>query len=174
VIETRQLQLRPPTVEDIEGYHLLYSEAEDSENFAVPPLSAEDAWSRLLRSIGHWSHYKYGLFIVECRRSGKLVGEIGFANFHRGNGPAFDDHPEAGWKISKCERGRGLATESMLAATQWLADRLRPARAVCMIHPANAPSLAVASRIGFTEYDRSTYKDRPVILLSRLWPVCGT
>jgi|SRR5580658_7697473 hypothetical protein len=50
-----------------------------------------------------------------------------------------------------------------------LFDHLHPTRAVCMIHPANVPSLAVASRIGFREFGRSTYKDRPVILMAKDW-----
>ena len=169
MIETKQLRLRQPNVQDINGYCLLFSEPAGSEIFALPPLSAEDAWSRLLRSIGHWSHFKYGLFIVEHRQSGELIGEAGFANFHRGNGSDFDNYPEAAWRISRSARGKGFASETMLAATQWLIDQLHPSRAVCMIHPANAPSLAVASRIGFNEFERSTYKDRPVILMAKNW-----
>jgi RimJ/RimL family protein N-acetyltransferase len=169
MIETTRLRLRQPTVQDIDGYCSLYSEPEASEIFGMPPLSAEDAWNRLLRSIGHWSHFKYGLMIVEDRQSGGLIGEAGYANFHRGNGPSFDDYPEAGWRIASRERGKGLASETMLAATRWFTDQLHPTRAVCMIHPANAPSLAVASRIGFSEFGRHTYKDRPVILMAKDW-----
>jgi RimJ/RimL family protein N-acetyltransferase len=169
MIETKQLRLRQPNVRDIDGYCLLYSEPQSSENHAVPQLSAEDAWSRLLRSIGHWGHFKYGLFIVEHRQSGELIGEAGFADFHRGNGAAFDGYPEAGWKISRNERGKGFGSEAMLAATRWLTDQLHPKRAVCMIHPANAPSLAMASRLGFSEFERRTYKDGPVILMVKTW-----
>jgi RimJ/RimL family protein N-acetyltransferase len=169
MIETKQLRLRQPDVQDINGYCLLYSEPQSEEVFAFSPLTAEDAWSRLLRSIGHWSHFKYGLFIVEHRQSGEIIGEAGFADFHRGHGPCFDNYPEAGWRISRGERRKGFASEAMLAATQWLSDQLHPSRAVCMIHPANAPSLAVASRIGFAEFERRMYKDRPVILMAKGW-----
>jgi RimJ/RimL family protein N-acetyltransferase len=169
MIETKQLRLRQPSVQDIDGYCSLYAEPQGAEVFAFPPLSAEDSWSRLLRSIGHWSHFKYGLFLVEHRQSGELIGEAGFANFNRGNGPSFDNHPEAGWRISRNQRGKGFASETMLAATQWLTDQLHPSRVVCMIHPANAASLAVASRIGFVEFERRAYKDRPVILMARNW-----
>jgi RimJ/RimL family protein N-acetyltransferase len=166
MIETGNLKLRPPVAADFDGYFALYSTQEDPRIAFMPPLNAEDAWARLLRSIGHWTHFGYGLFVIERRDSGELIGEAGFADFHRGHGPGFDRFPEAGWRIATTHRGQGFATEAMVAAARWLSNEFGPGQTVCMIHPNNAPSLAVAAHLGFREFERATYKGNTIILLA--------
>jgi RimJ/RimL family protein N-acetyltransferase len=56
----------------------------------------------------------------------------------------------------------------MAAATSWL-DATQPAqRTVCMIDPANEPSIRVAKRLGFTEFARTGFRDSPVVLFERV------
>ena len=40
-------------------------------------------------------------------------------------------------------------------------------RIVCMIHPENKPSLRLAEKFAFREYDRTIFKGSPTILLGR-------
>ena len=53
------------------------------------------------------------------------------------------------------------------AAIAWAEGRLQR-RLVCLIGPANAPSLRLAARLGFAEYARTTYRGEPTVLLERL------
>lgn len=41
------------------------------------PRSREDVWIRLLRSIGQWTLFGYGAWIVRDRATGVLLGEVG-------------------------------------------------------------------------------------------------
>src|SRR5262249_54109108 len=119
---------------------------------------------------GHWKHFDYGLFVIESLQSGELMGEAGFADFHRGLGPDFDGYPEGGWRILPEYRGQGIATEAMRAAADWLDGQRGTPRSVCMINPVNTPSLVVAHKLGYVEYARRAYKDHEMILFERFAP----
>lgn len=168
MLETSRLLLRPPRVADFERYLPLWHK---SEMAAAPgpnlSLNPEEVWARLLRFVGHWAHFGYGLFLVEDFESHELIGEVGFAHFHRGMGARFDAVPEAAWRVLARRRKRGIAVEGMQAAISWFEQTVRPERTVCMIHPSNAASLTVAGRLGFHEFERAPYKERTVILLER-------
>ena len=54
----------------------------------------------------------YGLLVVEERPAGRVVGEVGLADFHRGLGEDFDPFPEFAWMMASEVHGRGYATEA--------------------------------------------------------------
>jgi RimJ/RimL family protein N-acetyltransferase len=166
IVETPRLRLRPHHADDLEAYLPIWHRGE-AGNPAGFALSEEEAWYRLLRFVGHWSHFGYGLFVVEDRTSGRLIGEAGFARFHRGLGPEFDTDPEAAWRVLPHYRGQGIASEAIAAAAGWLEDRGLAARTVCIIDPVNLASIKVAQRIGFREFTRKRYKGATVILFER-------
>src|SRR5262245_53530094 len=122
MIETPRLLLRPHRVDDFEGYAALLAEAEPATSYALPSFSREDAWARLLRFIGHWTVFKYGLFLAEDRASGRIVAEIGIARFERAVDPRCEGMPEAGWRVAQRMRGRGVAKEAMAATLAWFDD----------------------------------------------------
>lgn len=166
IVETPRLRLRRHRVEDLANYLPIWSKAEPG-NPAGFALTEEEAWYRLLRFVGHWAHFGFGCFVVEDSANGRLIGEAGFAHFHRGLGPEFDDAPEAAWRVIPEYRGNGIASEAMSAAAHWLDAQGRGARTVCIIDPVNAASIKVAERIGFREFSRKDYKGAPVILFER-------
>ena len=133
----------------------------------VAPPSAEDCWQRLLRYAGHWALCGFGVFAVEERATGRLVGEAGLAGFARGLGARFDEAPEAAWVFHPHAHGKGFATEAVEAAHGWLEAWRRPARTVCIIRPENAPSLRLADRLGYRAFGRTGYKGTEVVMLER-------
>ncbi|MET0533272.1 MAG: GNAT family N-acetyltransferase [Steroidobacter sp.] len=165
-IEIGQLMLRPPRVEDFEQYAALYAEAEQT-TFGFMTLSREDAWSRLLRFVGHWSVFGYGLFVAEERPSGRIVGEMGVAYFQRTVDPSCEGLPEAGWRVAQSMRGRGVATEGMQAILSWFDSQIEAPRTFCLIHPDNVRSQRVASRLGYRELSRGQFRAAPIISLIR-------
>ncbi len=72
-----------------------------------------------------------------------------------------------GWVLSPAAHGRGLATEAARAALDWLDSRSGPQRTACIIDPPNVGSIRVASKLGYVEIARTTYKDSPVLLFER-------
>jgi RimJ/RimL family protein N-acetyltransferase len=53
------------------------------------------------------------------------------------------------------------------AALAWCDDTLKAPRTVCMISPDNAPSHALAARVGYRPYAETLYKGSSVVLLER-------
>jgi RimJ/RimL family protein N-acetyltransferase len=170
MLQTSRLILRPHRVADFERYVPLWSADDMPPEIApLPPLSGEEAWARLLRFVGHWSHFGSGLFLVEDRATGELIGEVGLAHFQRGVHADFDAALEGAWRVAASRRGQGLAVEAMQASLEWI-DALRIERTVCMIHPGNAASLKVAAHLGYREFTRARYKAATVVLFERRAP----
>jgi len=167
MILTSRLRLRPHQVADFARYLPLWQQSETPSPGPAMSLSAEEAWARLLRFVGHWSHFGYGLFIVEDLASGELVGEVGCAHYHRGVDERFETFPEAAWRVLASRRQQGIASEAMLAALAWFDHNVRPECTVCMVHASNGPSLKVAARLGYLEFARANYKGQLVVLLQR-------
>lgn len=166
MIDTDRLALRPYTLEDYEPYLTICSDP-DVVHYLGGPLSAEDAWNRVLRYVGHWALLGYGLFAVIEKSSGRYIGETGIADFHRGIGAGFEGSGEAAWVFTREVQGRGYAFEAAQAAHDWFAEARGASRTVCIIHPENRPSLALAHKLGYAAYGEATYKASPVILLER-------
>lgn len=168
VLTTERLRLRAHRLTDYEDICRLTSDPEAVRAIFRQPMSREDSWHRLLRFAGHWHLLGFGLLIVEERASGRVVGEVGLADFHRGLGEDFDRSPEFAWLIAAEYHGRGYATEAAVAILGWMEESHAPARTVCIIDPANAPSLRVAQKLGFRVFGEAVYKDNIVLKLERL------
>jgi RimJ/RimL family protein N-acetyltransferase len=168
LIQTPRLLLRPHGVADFEAWAVMFQDESLFRFIGAPRFSQEDAWNRLLRYAGHWSLLGFGLFAVFDRQTREFRGEVGFADFHRGLGPGFDDSPEAAWIMTAGAQGRGLAHEAVAAAHAWLDEAQGFPRTVCIIHPDNAPSIRLAQKLGYAAYAEGRYRDAPCILHERL------
>lgn len=167
MITTDRLILRPHTIEDLEAHNAITAEPEVFR-FLGQPSTKEETWLRLLRAVGHWSIFDYGLFAVVDRKSGKLIGDTGLAHFCRGLGPTFDTYPEAAWIFSATVHGRGFAFEAAAAAHDWFETKTGKRESVCIINPDNTASLRLAGRLSYQPFGSATYKDHNVTMLRRL------
>ena len=167
MIETDRLSLRPYSLDDYAAYLDMCSEPEVVRYIGGKPLSPEDAWNRVLRYAGHWFLLGYGIFAVFEKTSGRFIGETGLADFRRGLGMGFDDAPEAAWVFSADVHGRGYAFEAADAAQVWFANQRGDTRTVCLIDPANGPSLLLATRLGYIPFGEALYQGHMEIMLER-------
>jgi len=169
MIETERLLLRPPVLDDFEGSYALLSDPAVM-SFIGGPLSREESWHRLLRYAGHWSLLGYGLFVIIEKASGRLLGQTGLADFHRGLGEVFDPYPEAAWITATAAHGRGIAAEAVGAAHAWF-DANRPqTRTVCIINPDNTASVRLAGKLGYAPFGQASYKSAEVTMFERIRP----
>ncbi|HYE28271.1 MAG TPA: GNAT family N-acetyltransferase [Allosphingosinicella sp.] len=166
-IETERLILRPYGVEHFEALHAIASDPAMFLHSERGPMSSDEAWSRLLRHVGHWQVAGYGVFAIEDKKTGRLVGETGLTDFRRGLGSRFDGCPEITWSVAADVQRRGYATEAAEAALRWLDETLEAPRSVCLIHIDNQVSLRLAEKLGYRPFHRQDYKGYPAVLLER-------
>ena len=166
-IDTERLTLRGHRPDDFAETAALWGDPEVTRHVGGSPLTEEEGWTRFLRYFGHWAVRGFGYWVVRERSSGRMVGEVGFADYKRAVEPPFGTAPEIGWVLATWASGRGYATEAVRAILDWGAQHFGTVRTVCMIRPANVRSLRVAEKCGYREYARTTYKGVPVILFER-------
>lgn len=166
VLETPRLRLRAHSVDDFPALIDMWSEEAVTHYIGGKPMRPDECWTRLLRYRGLWPLLGFGYWAVEEKSSGRFVGDVGFADFHRMIEPSIRGVPEIGWVLGPDFHGRGYASEAVAAAIRWFDERSKR-RSVCIIDPANVPSLRLAAKNGFREWCRTTFMGDEVILLER-------
>jgi RimJ/RimL family protein N-acetyltransferase len=166
-IETSRLTLRGHRRDDFSDYLALWTDPEVTRFIGGRPSTREEAWGRLLRNMGHWVSLGFGYWVIVEKETERFIGEVGFADFRRVIEPTLDDMPEIGWVLAPHSHGKGYATEAARAAVAWGDVHFGPIRTACIIAPENEPSIRVAEKCGYREFQRTTYKDQPTIMFVR-------
>ncbi|HJP98041.1 MAG TPA: GNAT family N-acetyltransferase [Rhodanobacteraceae bacterium] len=165
-IRTQRLRLRAHRAEDFEGCRAIWSDPEVVRHISGKPSTGEEAWRRLLTSAGLWSVLGFGYWAIEEQASGKYIGDIGFAEFQRDIDPPLRGMLECGWVLARAAQGQGYASEALAAIEAWRCTHLPGRRAVCIIAPANAPSVRVAEKAGFRRWCETTYHGAATLVFS--------
>lgn len=169
VIETERLILRRHRLDDAAALASLWADPQMVRHIG-PPASEEESWSRLLRYAGHWDLFGYGLFAVEDRASGRLVGGVGVGHFKRTGVPEPAESAEAAWAFSGAVHGRGYGREACGAMLEWVDARVPVARTHCIIAPENTASLRLAEALGYVHQGTTEYRGDAVVLMVRPRP----
>lgn len=167
ILETPRLVLRGHRLDDFDAMMAIWTDPVVTRHFHGGPMTREDVWGRLLRSIGMWAAFGYGTWAVEEKESGAYVGRVGVAEMKRDLDPALEGVPEAGWTFAARVHGRGYATESTRAALAWLDDRLGNPRLFCIIATENLASIRVAEKCGFRFWRATVYQEKPTLIFLR-------
>lgn len=139
VIETRRTRLRALRLSDMPAWaEILCS---DRARWMDGPLERDDAFVELAASAGGWLLRGFGLWAVEARAGGEVLGFAGV-----GMEPS-DREPELGYFLRAAAEGRGYATEACAAARDWAWAQGLPSL-VSYVNPGNLRSVAVAERLG--------------------------
>ncbi|WP_051377566.1 GNAT family N-acetyltransferase [Paraburkholderia dilworthii] len=166
-LETDRLILTPPTIDDFDEMHSMWSDREVTAQVIDSPLTEEEVWARLHRIVGHWALLGFGHWIVRERSGRKFAGELGFFRFKRTLTPDFDKAHEIGWMFAKNSQGLRYATEAATAALKWLEADSHCKETVCIIAPDNLASLALAKKLSYQIKDELTYRGKPMLILRR-------
>jgi len=100
------------------------------------------AWRGFLTVAGGWAMQGFGMFSVIDKSSGRWIGRLGPFK------PEAWPGPEVGWSLMRDAWGKGYATEGAAASIDWAIDHLGWGEVIHCIDAANAPSQAVARRLG--------------------------
>ena len=145
ILETERLVLRPFRDDDTDPLFELMQDPDVVRYIGDRRIpTRQECWRAIAAWIGHWVLRGYGLWAVDDRESGALVGRIGLIN------PVDWPGPEIGYTVGKRWWGRGLATEGARAAMDWAFSTLDFDELISLIDPANTASIGVATKLGET------------------------
>jgi RimJ/RimL family protein N-acetyltransferase len=166
-IETPRLRLRGFLASDLDAQLAAMTDPEVYRHLGGSPATREETWRKILASPGLWVLLGYGYWAAERREDGAYVGQIGFADFKRDMTPSIEGVPEMGWILGREMQGQGYATEAVLAALAWADAALAGQEFAAIIDHANAPSIRIAEKGGFTGREEAIYKGQPILLFRR-------
>jgi RimJ/RimL family protein N-acetyltransferase len=167
IVETERLRLRAFHETDLERWAAVMADPATVRYVGGQSFPREETWRRLLMSGGLWLMYGYGYWAAERKSDGLLVGHVGLADFKREMRPSIEGIPEAGWIFAPDAHGQGYAYEGLSAVLAWADERLSAPEITAIIDPANAPSIRLAERCGFSSREEALYKGEPILLLRR-------
>ncbi|SEK63895.1 Protein N-acetyltransferase, RimJ/RimL family [Roseovarius nanhaiticus] len=154
VLTTKRLTLRAIGPQDVEACTAFM--ASDRAKYMGGPYSAHDAWVQTCRFIGEWVVRGTGLFAICLKGSDQAIGEVGVFNAEG------YPEPELGWGLwDPAHEGRGYAKEAAIAVREHLYADMGWYTVVSYIDPANAPSIALAERLGCTLDSGAPLPDLP-------------
>jgi len=144
-LTTERLILRPPQHEDFDGFAEMSAEA-DTMRFIGGVTPRDGAWRVMATLTGAWSLLGYSMFSVLRRDTGEWIGRLG--PWRPGGKEGAWPGDEVGWGLKKSASGQGYALEGATAAMDWAFDHLNWDHIIHCIDKANAPSIALALRLG--------------------------
>jgi RimJ/RimL family protein N-acetyltransferase len=143
-LETPRLRLRLPEERDLDAFAAMYADGTTMRHIGEGKvLSRDETWRAIAGMLGHWALRGHGLWAVERRDGGEVIGRVGFIDPE--GWPGF----ELGWLIARPHWSQGFATEAARAALAYGRTTLGRSRIISLIRPANAASIRVAEKIGF-------------------------
>ena len=146
-LTTARLILRPPAHEDFDGFAAMAREEETMRYIGgVAPRDA--AWRGMASLAGSWALLGYGMFSVLKRDTGEWIGRLG--PWRPGGAEGGWPGTEVGWGLKASAMGQGYAAEGATAAIDWAFDHLGWDHVIHCIDKKNAPSIALAERLGST------------------------
>jgi RimJ/RimL family protein N-acetyltransferase len=170
ILETERLKLRGHGLNDFAACAAMWADPVVTRYFGGKSFTEEEAWTRFLRYAGHWALLGFGYWVVEEKQTGSYAGEIGFADYKREIESSLKHLPEIGWALAAQWHGKGYATEAVRAAVDWGDRHFGDLQTSCIINPENLPSIRVAEKCGYREFQRTTYKGQPCVLFVRERP----
>ena len=148
-IETERLVLRQWREGDWVGLHRTYGDPEVMSWIGAAPADLASTAAAVGRMSMHWLLLGYGMFAVEERTSGEIVGRVGL--MQHPDWPLAGPKIEVGWTLQRSAWGRGYATEGARASLAFGFDVLDLPQIFSMTRPDNARSRAVMERCGLTQ-----------------------
>ena len=152
ILKTNRCNIREIDANDLDRLYEIYSDPETSQFTETLFEDREEELAYIESYIENiYSFYGFGMWIVEDRETGKIIGRAGLEYK--------EDMPgalELGYIICKSHRKKGYAYEICSAIIDYAYNNLEYAQIYSVIHPENKASIALCSKLGFSsdgEYD---------------------
>ena len=143
VLETERLRLRGFRNDDLDTYAAICADPEVMQYIGTgATLNRTDTWRSMANILGHWQLLGYGMFAIESKATGELMGRAGFLD--PPGWPGF----EVGWLLGRSHWGHGYALEAAIASRDYAFASLGREKIISLIRPGNTRSVRVAERLG--------------------------
>lgn len=156
-IETERLHIFPLTTSQLELYCKGNDELEKA--LALTPFGrsmlhpVRDTVKKVtlpaMKKAAAEDYLFYTFWLAVDKLSRTIVAEIGFKG-----PPAIDGRVEIGYGTMPAMQHKGYMTEAVKGLLQWAAHRNDITTVLAEIHANNAPSIRVAEKNGFTQFDQ--------------------
>ena len=151
-IETERLRLRPFTLEDAPTMHQILNGPDVLKYFPGPQTVTEAQVERMInRILAHWQEHGYGLWAVEERTTGALLGRCGLQLITETNEVEID------FILDPASWGQGFATEAGQASLKFGFEQLNLPEVVGIVHPDNLASQRVLQKLGMLFAEATEY-----------------
>ena len=169
-LETERLVLRDFRRDDLDALAATLGDIAVVRHLTGEPINREDSLRRLFMAVGQWPVTGMGMWAVERKSDGQLVGHVGFFDMQRDVVPSLIGLPEMGWIFDTSVHGQGIAREACAAALDWLDCAHGPVEVPAIISPDNIASLKLAEKLGFVREADGIYKGEPIAVVRRPAP----
>ncbi len=155
IVETKRLRLREMELGDLDFIATMLADADVMRHYPSTYSRAE-AQGWIERQRARYAKDGHGLWLAISRESGQPVGQVGLL-LQEVEGTF--EH-EIGYLLHKPFWHQGLATEAALGVRRYAFATPGRRHLISLIRPKNAPSQAVARRVGMTLEKEVTFRDR--------------
>jgi RimJ/RimL family protein N-acetyltransferase len=157
-VETERLLLREYALEDADEHLRIISDPEFRQPMGPKFQPTRD---KVLVGIGrfieHWYQFGYGVWAMELKGEGRLVGYCGLRHL------APTDEVELLYGCDRAYWGRGLVTEAARASLRYAFRRMGFARVMAVTDKDNTRSRRVMEKCGMRYERDAVYFDLPVV-----------
>lgn len=151
-LTTKNLILRAYTDEDVKSMYQILRGKDVLQYFpSSNPPTQERVQKMIHFLLNHWEKYGYGLWAVEDKESGTLIGRCGLQYI------AETDETEIDFILAPEFWGCGLATEAGQASLQFGFEVLNVKEVVGIVHPENLASQRVLEKLGLERIELTEY-----------------
>jgi RimJ/RimL family protein N-acetyltransferase len=161
-LTTARLLLPPLTREHTADLVALYADPDVARYVGGDTLTAHTIPLQAARFADEWTARGYGQSAVIDRETGAFLGRVGLHHWD-----AWDE-VELGYVLAAPAQGRGLAAEAARAWIEWARWSPGLRHLIAVIDPRNAPSIALAQRLGFSLHRADVTPSGTPVLVYRL------
>lgn len=164
--ETKRLFLREWTMQDLDAWAAILSDAEVMRYYPKP-FDRQKVQDWIAWNLENYRTDGFGLWAVHLRATGELLGDCGIT-MQQIHGQRL---PEIGFHMKKSVWGQGYATEAAKACLAWGMQQTDFPAFYCYQKSTNLPSRRVAEKLGMTLQE--TYAD-PVNTVTSVYAITRT
>jgi len=157
-LETDRLILRLFRDSDLDDYAEMCGDPEVMKYLGGATMTRSEAWRNMATVLGHWHLRGFGLWAVEEKDRGVLVGRVGCWQ------PEGWPGLEVAWTLRRSFWGMGYATEAARAALDVAFTQLAQTHVISMIQSDNAASIRVAQRLRMRLEGRTDMMGESVVI----------